>query len=262
MDIESAIVLGLVEGVTEFLPISSTFHLIFVSKFLHLPQSDFLKLFEVFIQSGAILSVLILYFRELIKDFDLLKKVIVSFIPTALIGFLMYKVIKNIFFQADALMLSVFFLVGIVFIGYEWYIQKKHVKLTKTSDKLSYKQAILIGIIQAFAIVPGVSRSGAVILGMMFLGYKRDESAKYSFILAVPTIFAASAYDLFKMRSVLSSQSDNMMILAIGFVTAFVSSYIVIKWLIGYLKGHPLSLFGWYRIVLVIIVLLITVIGG
>ncbi|MBI4004514.1 undecaprenyl-diphosphate phosphatase [Candidatus Roizmanbacteria bacterium] len=256
MNFLQAILLGIVEGITEFLPISSTFHLIFTARLLHLPNNDFIKLFEVFIQSGAILSVLLLYAKDLLKDLDLVKKVLVSFVPTALVGFILYAVIKNIFFEADMLMLTVFMFVGLLFIVSEWLFQKEKLQLKHSLHRLSYRDAVVIGFIQSLAVIPGVSRAGSVILGMMFLRYRRDEAARYSFILSIPTIFMASAYDLYKMREIAFAYSSNVIILLVGFATAFVSSYIVIQWFIGFLKRNTLIPFGLYRIVLGIILLL------
>lgn len=255
MDIVHAIILGIVEGVTEFLPISSTFHLIFASKLLGIPQDEFAKLFEVFIQSGAIVAVLLLYFKELIKDQELIKKTIVGFIPTAIIGLGLYKVIKGIFFESELLMLSVFIIVGFVFILFEKWIKQGKIELVRSIKSLTYQEAIIIGLIQALAIVPGVSRAGAVILGMMFLKYKRDEAAKFSFILAIPTIFAASALDLWKGKEYLISHASSTIYLLIGFITAFISAYIVIKWLINYLKKNSFEGFGVYRIIVGILLL-------
>lgn len=255
MDILHALVLGVVEGVTEFLPISSTFHLIFSSKILGVTQSDFVKLFEVFIQGGAILSVVVIYLQEVMKNVELSKKTLISFLPTAAIGFILYKVIKNVFFSADYLMLTIFVLVGVVFIFTEFLISSNRLKLTKSVKNLSYKQAFLIGVIQALAVIPGVSRAGAVMIGMMLFKFKRDEAAKYSFILAVPTILAASGYDLLKMKDLVLQQQSNMILLVIGSLTAFISSYVVIRWFIGYLKNNSLAVFGYYRFLLVIILL-------
>jgi undecaprenyl-diphosphatase len=250
MNIIQSLTLGVVEGITEFLPISSTFHLIFATKFLGLTQTDFNKLFEVFIQSGAIVSVLLLYFTDVVKDKDLMKKVLVSFIPTAIIGFALQKVIKDVFFESSYLMLTVFFVVGAIFIVSEYLIKSDKLKLANHLKSLSYKEAIIIGVIQSFAVIPGVSRSGAVILGMMYLRYRRTDAARYSFILSIPTIFAASALDLFKMRSIILSHSNNALLLVVGFAAAFISSYFVVKWLIRYLQNHTLAIFGYYRFIL------------
>lgn len=254
-----AIILGIVEGVTEFLPISSTFHLIFASNILGLPQTDFVKLFEVFIQSGAILSVVILYYRLLLKDWELVKKVLVAFIPTAIIGFALHEVIKSVFFESNNLMLTAFGVMGVVFLLVEILVKKGKLTVDRNIETLSYKQAIIVGIIQALAVVPGVSRAGAVIVGMMSLGYRRDQSALFSFLLAIPTIFAASALDALKMRDVITSNAQNLNILLIGFVAAFISSYIIVNWFIKFIQRNSLIPFAFYRFLLLFILWAVTI---
>ncbi len=248
MEIWQSLFLGLVEGLTEFLPISSTFHLIFAGKLLNVEPSNFLKVYEVFIQAGAILAVLFLYGKELWQDRELDKKIILSFIPTAIIGFLMHSVIKNFFFETEWLMITAFVLVGLVFIIYEKW-QRKQNKNQKSIADLTTKQALLIGVGQAFATLPGVSRAGAVILTMMIMGQKRSEAAKYSFLLALPTICAAAGYDALKMigQDPISAQEWSLM--GIGFVTAFVTAIFVLKWFIAYLQKHTLVGFGLYRLI-------------
>lgn len=250
MNIFHAIILGIVEGLTEFLPVSSTFHLIWSSKLLGLPQTDFQKLFEVFIQGGAILSIFVLYWQVVTKDFQLVKKVAVAFVPTAIVGLLMYKVIKDVFFAQTTSMLVVFIAVGLLFFVSEYLIKKEHLKLSKSLTDLTYKQAALIGLLQALAVMPGVSRAGAVIVGMMFLKFRRDESAKFSFLLAVPTILAASGYDLLKMRSQVMGSFSHIELLFVGSVVAFVSAYFVVKWFVAFLQKNSLNGFGWYRIII------------
>ena len=239
MDLFQAIVLGIVEGATEFLPISSTFHLIWTSKLLQIPVTDFLKLFEVAIQGGAILAVLVLYGRKISA------KVMISFVPTAIVGLVLYKVIKGIFFENMILQLTVFAGMGILFLIFEKIYKKQNKKI----ENITYFQALMIGLIQALAVVPGVSRAGAVILGMMGMGVSREESAKYSFLLAVPTILAASVYDLWKMRSLLSGQIENVQLLIVGSIAAFVSALVIVKWFVGFLQKNTLKTFGWYRII-------------
>ncbi len=256
MNIIHVLILSIVEGITEFLPVSSTFHLIQTANLLRIPQNDFTKLFEVFIQSGAILSVVLLFIRPILKDRELMNKTLISFLPTAVIGLVLHKIIKDVFFESQFLMISVFIGFGIIFLVTELLVQQKKITLNKETKKLTYMQAFAIGLFQSLAVIPGVSRAGAVIIGMMFLGYKRDESAKYSFILSIPTIFAASFYDLFKMREVAFSNMNNAGLLAVGFVASFIGSYFVVKWLIQYLQRNSLALFGWYRVVLGIIILL------
>lgn len=243
--------MGLVEGATEFLPVSSTFHLIWTGKLLGIEQTEFLKTFEVFIQSGGIAAVLFLYIRTLLSDRRLTGLVLTSFIPTATVGLILYRMIRGYFFENELLQLGVLLLVGIFFILYERFAD--HTKNTADLTRLSVKGAILIGLAQALAVVPGVSRAGAVIIAMMMLRFRRDEAAKYSFLLAVPTIFAASALDLIQMREVVFSQIGNAYLLGIGFVTAFISALVIVKWFIRFLGQHSLEAFGWYRIALFIV---------
>lgn len=253
MNILQSFLLGIVEGFTEFLPISSTFHLIFTSKLLALPSSDFLKLFEVFIQSGAICAVLFLYGGTLLRNQALLSKVVLSFLPTALIGLALHGLIKEIFFESTQLMLSVFALMGVIFL----MLEKSQLSLTKECESLTIREALIIGLAQACSVVPGVSRAGAVIVTMMLLGFKRNQAAIYAFYLSIPTILAASILDLYQGRSLLVNNTDGWLILGIGFLTALVTALVVVKWLIQYLSKHSLILFGWYRLALAVSLLLI-----
>jgi len=250
----SAAILGIVEGATEYLPISSTFHLIWASKILGLGQSDFQKAFEVIIQGGAILAVVFLYLPLWRKKAVLFPKIICSFIPTAVIGLLLYKIIKGFFFENFALQLAVFALIGAGFIFFENFHKPK---LTRQSSELSFREALLVGLIQALAVVPGVSRAGAVILGLMFLKVKRDDAAEYSFLLAVPTLLAASGLDLVKSAPYLLQNTSEIGILAVGFIAAFASALVAVKWLISYLKNHNLTSFGFYRIIIAFFLLAI-----
>jgi undecaprenyl-diphosphatase len=245
-----AIILGIVEGLTEFLPVSSTFHLIFAGKVLGLASSDFLKLFEVFIQSGAIFALVFIYVKTLLTNKKLFLNVVYAFIPTALAGAVLYKVIKGIFFEADWLMIGVFILVGVVFIVLEKYQQKHQVVLTKSCDHLNLHDSLIIGTSQALSVVPGVSRAGSVIVAMMLLGYRREEAAKFTFLLSLPTIFAASALDLYQSREMLASMSGGWELLVIGSLVSLVVAYFVVKWFIAYLAQHTLEIFGWYRLII------------
>ena len=248
MDLLNTIVLGIVEGVTEFLPISSTAHLIITSKLLNIPQTDFQKLFEVFIQSGAILSVVFLYFWDLKGNFKILKSLFFSFLPTAVVGFFLYKIIKNIFFESSLLTNFSLFFVGVLFIIIEILVRKKKIILKKKIEEMDVFQSLIIGLGQSLAVVPGVSRAGAVILTMLVLGYRREEAAKYSFLLSIPTIFMASFYDLYKSRDILLTNLNQVGILIIGFFISFIFALISVKWLIGFLKKNSLVVFGVYRI--------------
>lgn len=257
MNILHSLVMGVVEGLTEFLPISSTFHLIMTARILSLPSTDFLKLFEVVIQSGAVGALLFLYAKTLLSNKKLLQSVIYSFIPTAVIGLVLYKIIKTVFFEADWLMLSAFVIMGLVFLFLEGYLRQSGQQLTKTCESITPSHALLIGTAQSLSVVPGVSRAGSVIVAMMMLGYKRDESARYTFLLSLPTIFAASALDLFQGRDLLMSQSNNWGILAVGFLTSGIVAYLVMRWFIRYLQSHTLEIFGWYRLIMAGILLLL-----
>lgn len=250
MNLIYSLVLGIVEGVTEFLPISSTAHLILTSKIMNMPQTDFMKFFEVFIQSGAILAVVVIYLEYARKNIEVMKKVVVSFIPTAIVGFLLHKMIKEVFFESEGLIVGAMLVVGLVFILIEYLVKKKRLKLSRSLGGMSYLDSIVVGLGQALAVVPGVSRAGIVMVFMMLKGYRRDESAIYSFLLAVPTILAASGYDLIKTDPAVITNADNLPFLVIGFVTSFVTAYISVKWLIGYLKKKTLVGFGIYRVIL------------
>lgn len=260
MTLAQSFILGIIEGLTEFLPISSTAHLILTSQLLAVQQTEFVKFFEVFIQSGAILAVVILYLQYVLKHKYLISHIFISFIPTALIGFLLHDIIKEVFFESNLLIAQMLFGGGVAFILLEFLIQKGSIKLTKEIGEMSPAHALLIGCAQALAVVPGVSRAGAVIVAMILLKYKRTDAAVYSFLLAAPTVFAASAYDLLKTDISLLSHGANVVMLTIGFVTAFVTAYFVIRWFIAFLQQNTLVLFGIYRIILAVGILLAPVV--
>ncbi len=257
MNLINALIQGIVEGVTEFLPVSSTAHLILTSRLLQIPQTDFQKFFEVFIQSGAILAIVFLYWKYLFRQKSIRLNILVSFLPTGLVGFLLYKVIKNVFFEATGLIAAALFFVGLIFIILEYLIKAKKISLEKSLADINWQEALLIGLAQSLAVFPGVSRAGIVIVAMMLLGYKREDSAVFSFLLAVPTILAASVFDLFKMRGQLVNFGKMELYVLVGFTTALITAYFTVKWLTGYLRKNSLSLFGLYRIVLAIIVVLL-----
>ncbi len=250
MELWQSIILGIVEGLTEFLPISSTFHLIFVSKALGTSGGDFVKLFNVFIQSGAILAVLVLYWRDLRQDKALVKKTIAAFIPTALLGVLFYVLIKQVFFESDGGMIAVFIAVGALFFLFEGLVKRGWIHPEKLISELTYRNAIVIGLAQCLAFLPGVSRAGAVILTMMVLGFRRADAAAFSFLLAIPTLLAASAYDLYKTREAILHSTNNALLLFAGAIFAFAVAYVVMRWFIRYLQRHTLHLFGYYRLAL------------
>src|SRR3989338_9596747 len=249
MDVLNAFILGIIEGITEFLPISSTAHLIITSKLLNIPQTEFQKFFEVFIQSGAILAVVFIYWKVIYQSKNLLKNIILSFFPTAVVGLLLHKVIKNIFFESFILITVSLLVIGLFFIVFEFLLKKKIVKTNKKIIQMTIVQALLIGVGQSLAVVPGVSRAGIVILTMMILGFNREESALYSFVLAIPTLFAASAFDFIKTDPQLVFSGSNPLFLLVGLTTSFFSALFAIKWFIRFLlQKNSLSYFGVYRI--------------
>lgn len=257
MELVHSIVLGIVEGVTEFLPVSSTAHLILTSRLLGIPQTEFQKFFEVFIQAGAILAIVVLYFQYIKLNKRLIFMLLASFVPTAIIGFLMRDIIKGVFFESFSLIAFSLFFVGVIYLILELMIKQEKIKLDREIEFFPLRDAVIIGLFQSLAIVPGVSRAGAVIVGMMLLRYNREDAALYSFLLAIPTILAASAYDLYKSRHLLQASGNNLIPLIVGFVVSFIVAYFTVKWLTDYLSKHSLVIFGFYRISLAIIVVLL-----
>jgi len=254
MTVLYSIILGIVEGLTEFVPVSSTFHLIATSKILGLPQSEFLKLFEVVVQSGAIISIIWLYKDKLFSNRSLQKNLLYSFIPTAIVGGILYKIIKGYFFENTALQLLVFATVGLLFIILEWLVSNRHIRLSKNLSDINIHHALLIGLFQAMSTVPGFSRSGSILLGMLALGYTRLSAAEYAFMLSLPTILAATSLDLYQNRSLLGTISQNeVLYLIVGMISALLSALWVMRWLIKYLGNHNLKIFGYYRLIAVAI---------
>ncbi len=245
VNILDSIILGVVEGLTEFLPISSTGHLILTSQLLGLPETEFLKSFEVIIQLGAILAVLFLFIRKVWRDWELIKKTAVAFLPAAVVGFGLYSLIKNYFLGNSLLVLIMLFLGGLVFLYLE---RKPREKGLEDLKNLTYAQAFLIGLFQALAVVPGVSRAGATILGGLSLGLSRPAIVEFSFLLAVPTMFAATGYDLLKSGATFGV--GDWQFLAIGFVVAFLTAILAVRWFLRFVSHHSFQAFGWYRIII------------
>lgn len=244
MDNFHAIILGAIEGFTEFLPISSTGHLIVASEWLGLDQTKANAAFEVIIQLAAILAVVANYREKFtFRYFDLWMKVAIAFIPIGAIGFLFSDQIKALFtVQTVAIM---FIVGGIIFLIVE-YFQKDRVISTQVVDDVSYKQAIWIGIAQIFALIPGTSRAGSTIIGAMLVGLSRKASAEFSFLLAMPVMVAASGYDFLKHYKEFTDA--NLIALGIGFVTAFIVAYFAMKLFIRFLEHFTFVAFGIYRI--------------
>ncbi|MDD3285211.1 MAG: undecaprenyl-diphosphatase UppP [Patescibacteria group bacterium] len=254
MNIFHSLILGLIEGVTEFLPISSTAHLIIAAKALKIPSSDFLDSFLISIQLGAILSVAVLYAKTLIRQPRLILKIAAAFIPTAIIGLAAYKLAKTYLFESLPLIAGALFIGGIVLIILEKYFaHRPHKETEQDVAQISYRQAAYIGIFQSLAIIPGVSRSAATIMGGLSLGISRKNIVEFSFLLALPTMAAATALDLYKTPP--SLQANEVIIWLIGLAVSFVTAVLGIKFFLKFIQKHDFQVFGWYRIILGIILL-------
>lgn len=249
MTLLHAIILGIVEGLTEFLPISSTGHLILTAKLLGLTSEGFLATFEVVIQLGAILAVVVMYFKRFLTNWNMNMKLVVGLIPAVVVGGVFYPFIKSLFASPLVVVVSLF-VGGVAIILIERY-QVKQVKTVENVDEISYKLAFLIGCFQTLAVVPGVSRAGATIMGGLLLGMERRAIVEFSFLLAVPTMLAASAKDMLESSFIFTSQEFTL--LGVGFVTAFVVALAVMRWLLSFVQTNTFVAFGWYRIVAAIL---------
>lgn len=246
MSLIQTIIISIVEGVTEFLPISSTGHLILTSHLLGLTQTEFMKSFEIIIQFGAILAVVAIYFKKLISNLDLSLNILAAFIPTALIGFLFYDFIKGNLIGNNWVVIVSLFIGGIAMLIFEYFIVKTKTRKLRTTDYL------ILGLFQSISVIPGVSRAFATIFGGMLLGMNRKNATEFSFLLAIPTMAGATALDLAK-TDIFNWSSGQISTLTIGFITSFMVAFIVVKWLIKYIQTHDFKIFGWYRIAVAII---------
>ncbi len=253
LNLLNATILGIVEGITEFLPISSTGHLILASKLLGITQTEFVKSFEIAIQLGAILSVFVLYWKKLLFETEVLKRVCVAFLPTAILGLAFYKLIKSYLIGNVPVVLWSLFLGGMCLIAFE-LLHKERPDAFEEIRNISYSKSFVIGLFQSVSMIPGVSRSAATIVGGLLVGMKRTTIVEFSFLLAIPTMAAATGLDLLKNASVFSF--DQVSILAIGFIVSFFSALFAVKCLLAFIKKHTFLSFGIYRIAIVIIFLL------
>jgi len=256
MDILQALILSIVEGISEFLPISSTGHLILTSDILKLSQTEFVKSFEIIIQLGAILAVVVLYAKTLLEKRKMWVPLLAAFIPTAIIGFILFKLIKQFLLGNTMVTLWALLLGGVILIIAE-KLYKEQPHHLDSIEKLSYKKAILIGLAQSISVIPGVSRSAATILGGLFVGLKRQPAVEFSFLLAIPTMVAATGLDLVKSNFSFTSQEWG--VLAVGFIGSFITALLAVKFFIQYVKNHTFVAFGIYRIVLAIVFWLLIV---
>jgi undecaprenyl-diphosphatase len=238
--------LGALEGLTEFLPVSSTGHLILASHLLGIVQTDTFKSFEIAIQLGSILAVLLVFWKSFLEG-TTLKRLMVAFIPTGIVGFLLYRFIKDALIGNPMVVVVALAVGGAALIVIE-YLVKDHVRREGEVRDITYRQAFIVGIAQSLAVIPGVSRSGASVMGGLLLGIPRTAILTFSFLLAVPTMLMATAYDLYKTPEALLGA--NLSLLAIGFFIAFLVALIVIRYALSFVRRFGFAPFGWYRIVL------------
>lgn len=249
-----AIILGFIEGLTEFLPISSTGHMIIVSHFLRIQESVTLTTFEIVVQLGAILAVVVTYYKKLFNQ-EMILKLSIAFVPTGIVGILVFPYIKHLL-GSPLLVASTLIIGGIIILLVERkYEKEKNTRETTEAYNVSYKHAFLLGVFQALAIIPGVSRSGAIIIGGLSMKLSRKLLTEFAFLLAVPTMMAAALYTILKKHDELSFSS--LFPIIIGTIVSFIVAMFVIRFVLHYIRTHTFNIFGWYRIVLGIILLII-----
>jgi undecaprenyl-diphosphatase len=254
-DILNALILGVVEGVTEFLPISSTGHLILASDLLGATEERW-KVFNIVIQTGAMLAIVWEYRARFFRiDVALYRNLIIAFIPAAVVGLAFGKYIKAYLFHAVPVAIA-FIVGGLIILAVDRGERRARIDSTPAMSPLD---ALKVGIAQCFALIPGTSRSGATIIGGMLFGLSRKAATEFSFFLAVPTLVAAGGYDLWKNRTLLSAA--DVPIFGVGMLVAFISAFVVVRWLIRYVATHDFRPFAWYRIAFGVLVLLTAYFG-
>ncbi|MCL4417206.1 MAG: undecaprenyl-diphosphate phosphatase [Patescibacteria group bacterium] len=254
MSLFHAIILAIVEGVTEFLPISSTGHMVLAAALLKVQETEFVKNYEIIIQLGAIFSIVFLYWKKVLQSKIIWKQLLVAFIPAAVIGLVFFKVIKGFLIGNEYVTLSALFIGGILLIALELVYKEKDHHVDNV-EKISLKTAFFIGVFQAISVIPGVSRAAATIAGGLIFGVKRKQAVEFSFLLAVPTMFAATALDL--VKSNFSFTPNEILILVIGSVVSFLVAIAAVKFLLYFIQNHTFIPFAIYRILLAIIFWLI-----
>lgn len=247
-----AIILGIIEGVTEFLPISSTGHMVIASSVMGIEDSAFTKAFEVIIQFGAILSVLVLYWKRFLPEWGFYKKLLVAFLPTAVIGFVVKDVVDQLLGSVQIVAWAL--IVGGVILIWSDRVFAHLTSLGRKTSDLTYIDSLKLGLFQAIAMIPGVSRSAATIMGGLTLGMNKKEAAEFSFFLAVPTMAAASGYKLLKIYKTIDPSQISLLL--VGCLVAFVVAMLAIKFFIGIVSRYGFKGFGYYRIALGIVILI------
>lgn len=253
-----AIILAIIEGLTEFLPISSTGHMIIASAFMGIGSSEFVKMFTVAIQFGAILSVLVLYWKKFLQSVDFYIKLIIAFIPAAVFGLLLNDYIDALL--DNPWVVAIMLILGGIVLLYVDKIFASN-ELAEEEQVLTRKKAFIVGMFQVIAMIPGVSRSAATIIGGLTQKLNRKNAAEFSFFLAVPTMLAATAYKMLKYQLAVGFSAGDAQILLLGNVVAFIVALIAIKGFIGFLTKYGFKFFGYYRIIVGIILLLLLSMG-
>lgn len=250
MDFLDAVIFSLIEGLTEFLPVSSTGHLVLTAKLLNIPQTEFVKSFEVIIQLGAILAVVVLYWKKILDYKKVWRPIMLSFIPTAILGFSLYSIIKNHLLGNEMVTVWALAIGGVAMIAVEYLLDSKDFKINKI-EQISNKHAVLIGLFQSISIIPGVSRAAATIIGAMLLGTNRKTAVEFSFLLAIPTMAGAVGLDL--VKSNFHFTANEWGLLATGFVGSFFFAILAVKFFIKFIQNHTFMPFGIYRIILAVV---------
>ncbi len=253
-----AFIIAVIEGLTEFLPVSSTGHMILADSLMKISDREFAKTFEIVIQLGAIMAVLLLYIKRFFVGPGIYLRLFVAFLPTGVVGLLAYKTIKHYLFNPFTVSISLI-VGGVVLIFLDKWSEKKASKYVNVED-IAFKDAFKIGLIQCLSMIPGVSRAAATIMGGVFSGFNRQQAAEFSFLLAIPTMFAASGYDLLKEHE--NIHSDDIQILLFGAGVAFVVALMAVKGFIAFLNKYGFKHFGYYRIAVGIIFLILAFTGG
>lgn len=251
MTIFQSIILAIIEGLTEFLPVSSTGHMILASSAMRVQETTFASTFEIVIQLGAILAVFTLYWKRFFVSLDIYLKLFVAFIPTGILGLLAYKTIKAYLFNPITVSTSLI-IGGFVLILLDRWTEKKESRY-KSLEDVSFKDAAIIGLFQCISMIPGVSRAAATIFGGIYSGFDRRQAAEFSFLLAIPTMIAASGYDLYKSRDLIHKEDLTMILL--GAAVAFIVAIAAVKGFVAFLNKYGFRIFGYYRILLGILFL-------
>lgn len=253
MNLIQSLILAIIEGLTEFLPVSSTGHMILASAIMKINNEEFVKTFEIAIQLGAIMAIVLMYYKRFLQGIEIYLKLAVAFLPTALIGFVAYDFIKTVLFNPLIVAASLI-TGGIIIIIIDKSVTQRESK-TVNLENISYKNAFWIGLVQCLSMIPGVSRAAATIYGGVFNGLDKKQATEFSFLLAVPVMFAATGYDL--LKTPVEFSGFDLVLLSTGLITAFLSAWIAVKIFLKIVERYGFKYFGYYRIIIGLIFLYI-----